>query len=700
MANVLEIIKNEITQDYYKNNFPNDGQRFVAWYMRNIHLLDQRQAKDAITDGANDKQIDAVYIDEDEQKIYIVQGKYYLGESVDATPVREVISAWSQFSNLAQLQENANSKLKTKISEIATALEDDSYCVCFELITTSIFTDAAMDDIHSFQTKLSEEDDAELNYSTQFSVVDKQGLEDAYSCVIEQTNPTLNHTIKLEAGKYMTTELGATSVIVAAMPLKECIKLPVIKDGSLFQKNVRQSLGINNTVNKKIKKTINDPNKCGDFFFFHNGITAICNKIEECGNGEFKLYGLNVVNGCQSLNTILSCSENVRKRDDAYVLFRFYEIPQRDRADSISINTNTQSAVKARDLRSNSKQILKLKKAYEAKYSNGFFATKRGEIIPADKDKQYCIELSYLGKNLTAWYMQRPNLSYGETKIFDKYFNTLFKNDYLPEDAYALSFWMRKIMDAWTQENPLGLEEELLTMKAYAPYHLLFAISMVFAKCNNQTNVPSPSECLKVASENKYFEKNGNTEMNITDEIPFEIPDSWSWVRLNDICSYIQRGKSPKYSLIKKYPVVAQKCNQWSGFSIDKAQFIDPDTLSSYGEERILQDGDLMWNSTGLGTLGRMAIYCSTLNPYELAVTDSHVTVIRAMKKFVLPQYLYYYFTSNTVQSVIEDKSDGSTKQKELATATVKTYLVPIPPLMEQSRIISKIEQLASIMRG
>ena len=202
------------------------------------------------------------------------------------------------------------------------------------------------------------------------------------------------------------------------------------------------------------------------------------------------------------------------------------------------------------------------------------------------------------------------------------------------------------------------------------------------------------------SDDNKYYEQVDKKCLDITEQIPFEIPENWVWVRLNDICSYIQRGKSPKYSLIKKYPVVAQKCNQWSGFSIDKAQFIDPDTLSSYSEERILQNGDLMWNSTGLGTLGRMAIYWQTLNPYELAVADSHVTIIRAMKKFVLPQYLYYYFTSNTVQSVIEEKSDGSTKQKELATATVKNFLVPIPPQMEQSRIISKIKQLASIMRG
>ncbi|MGN1247452.1 MAG: AIPR family protein, partial [Paludibacteraceae bacterium] len=338
--------------------------------------------------------------------------------------------------------------------------------------------------------------------NAQFEVVDKQGIEDRYNLVLEQTNPALNHTITLEQGKYLMTDLSNTKVLVAAVPLRECIKMPGIKDGTLFQKNVRQSLGINNTVNKKIKRTLNDPAKCRDFFFFHNGITAICNKLEDIGDGQFKFYGLSVVNGCQSLNTIISCSETVKKRDDAYVLIRFYQIPQRDRADSISINTNTQSAVKARDLRSNNKQVLKLKKAYEQKYSTGFFATKRGEVIPADKDKKYAVELSQLGKQAMAWYMQRPNLSYGETKIFDKYFSTLFKVEYLPEDVYALKYWFDKIMSVWTPNNPLGINEVILTMKAYAPYHLLYAVSAIFAKSNNQDNVPSPAECLRIAENN------------------------------------------------------------------------------------------------------------------------------------------------------------------------------------------------------
>ena len=209
----------------------------------------------------------------------------------------------------------------------------------------------------------------------------------------------------------------------------------------------------------------------------------------------------------------------------------------------------------------------------------------------------------------------------------------------------------------------------------------------------------NPSVIFKGA-DNTPYEKIGDEVRSLADEVPFDIPDSWEWVRLIDVCEYIQRGKSPKYSPIKKYPVVAQKCNQWSGFSIEKAQFIEPNSLSSYGPERLLQDNDLMWNSTGLGTLGRMAIYKTAANPYELAVADSHVTVIRPLKQFVLPEYLYYYFANPSVQSVIEDQSDGTTKQKELATATIKAYLTPIPPLDEQRRILAKLSEVLPVVKN
>lgn len=494
---ILDKIKSEIQQDYYKNNFANDGQRFVAWYMRNIHLLDQKQAKDALTDGAHDKQIDAIYVDNDNAKVFVVQGKYYTGGSINAEPVREVVSVHSQLKDIAKMQEDANPHLRHKLGELASAIEEDEYSVCYELITTSFLTDEAQSDAAAFQTSLSNEDET-APFSADFEVIDKDGLASAYERSMERDNPSINNTIKLEKGKYLVTEINSTKVVLAAVSLKECIKIKGVKDGTLFQKNVRQSLGSSNTINKKMRKTIIGENS-GDFFFFHNGITAICHTIEETENGELVLRGMSVVNGCQSLNTIVGCSEIIKKKDDAYVLFRFYEIQQKDRAEAISINTNSQSQVKARDLRSNDKKVLALKKAYEGHYPQGFFATKRGDIISPDKDLEYVIDLSKFGKLLIAWYCQRPNLSYGETKIFEKYFTKLFKQDYSPQDIFALNYWFNRVMEKWTDDNPLSIDETILTMKAYAPYHFLFAISCIVAKCNNCSSVPSPAEVYRLA---------------------------------------------------------------------------------------------------------------------------------------------------------------------------------------------------------
>lgn len=494
---MYELIKKQIATDFFQQKFPNDGQRFVAWYLRNILFRDMNETRDDITDGADDKQIDALIVDDDKSLVRIVQGKFIQGGTVDAEPLREVLSSWLQIKDLARLQNVANQRLARKLPELATALDED-YEVSFELITTGTLTDAAQNDLRTFQEELVKVSEKE-SFDATIHVIDADELRRRYDYAIEADNPSINYKLPLSGVKHMYHEIAGTPVLIAALPLKECIKLPGIKDGTLFQKNVRQSLGSSNAVNKGIRSSILG-DKRSDFFFFHNGVTALCNKMNLDGD-TLSLWGLSIVNGCQSLNTILSCSETVKKVDDAFILFRFYEIPQRDRADKISIYTNSQSAVKARDLRSNDKRVLAIKKAYELRYPSGYFITKRGETAPADKNKKHIVELSSFAKNLVAWQTLRPNLSYGETKIFDKYFETFFKNkDYPPENVFALNSWMNEVQAAWVPENPLSLNETLLAMKAYAPYHHLYAVAMIFAISSSQSDrVPSAHKALESA---------------------------------------------------------------------------------------------------------------------------------------------------------------------------------------------------------
>src|SRR5207247_9158470 len=118
---------------------------------------------------------------------------------------------------------------------------------------------------------------------------------------LDKENPDINHTLTLEQCKYLNMTIGGTKAVLAAIQLKDCLKFPGIKDGTLFQKNVRQSLGLNNAVNKGIKNTIYS-DRHRDFFFFHNGITAICSRLTLVDDSTLTLQGLSVVTGCESLN--------------------------------------------------------------------------------------------------------------------------------------------------------------------------------------------------------------------------------------------------------------------------------------------------------------------------------------------------------------------------------------------------------------
>ena len=195
-----------------------------------------------------------------------------------------------------------------------------------------------------------------------------------------------------------------------------------------------------------------------------------------------------------------------------------------------------------------------------------------------------------------------------------------------------------------------------------------------------------------------YYEKIGDEVHCIDNEIPFPIPQSWKWCRLKECClREIKRGKAPKYSEKGRILVFAQKCNQKNGtINLGLAQLLDPATIGKYPEDEFTKDGDVIINSTGTGTLGRVGLYKDSDNSFGLPVVpDSHITTVRCHP---LLNSGYIYTCIKSYQHELEEMGEGSTNQKELRPQSVQDLLIPIPPVNEQARIIIKIEQIATCL--
>ena len=211
----------------------------------------------------------------------------------------------------------------------------------------------------------------------------------------------------------------------------------------------------------------------------------------------------------------------------------------------------------------------------------------------------------------------------------------------------------------------------------------------IHGKLVPQDNNDEPaSELLKrlgISSDNRPYEKKDK-----------DVPSNWAWCKLESLCSFLSRGKSPKYSETDTtYPVFAQKCNlKDGGISLDQARFLDPSTVYKWDEVYKLRTGDVLVNSTGTGTVGRTRLFNeSYLGDYAFVVPDSHVSVIRTFDD-VCSEYIYYLLISKEIQQFMEDNLAGSTNQKELYINIIGSICVPLPPFNEQVRIADKVEEL------
>jgi type I restriction enzyme S subunit len=152
------------------------------------------------------------------------------------------------------------------------------------------------------------------------------------------------------------------------------------------------------------------------------------------------------------------------------------------------------------------------------------------------------------------------------------------------------------------------------------------------------------------------------------------VPKGWRFERLGDVSSYLNRGISPKYLEEGGVLVVNQKCIR--DFSVDYTKARRHDSTQRKIDGRLLEVGDILVNSTGVGTLGRVA---QVLALVEETIVDSHVTVVRSGEKLSWP-YLGQWMVRQ--QPNIEAMGEGSTGQTELARSKLAVLPILVPSVV------------------
>ena len=194
--------------------------------------------------------------------------------------------------------------------------------------------------------------------------------------------------------------------------------------------------------------------------------------------------------------------------------------------------------------------------------------------------------------------------------------------------------------------------------------------------------------------DNKYFEKIGKTVTEVTDEIPFEIPDNWEWCRIGSVLNIWSarrvHEKDWRTSGIPFYRArEIGKIADWGHVNNDL--FIEQSLYDEFSKSGVPQIGDLMM--TAVGTLGKTYVV-ETKKPFYYK--DGSVLCIG--NPFRLnPHYLKLFFESSAFTNQYLSESDGTTVAT-LTMVRLNRYLIPIPPLMEQTRIVEKIKAVTSIM--
>lgn len=360
---------------------------FVFWFIQAFLTEDPSQAINSVVGGKDDKNIDAIYIDNEVRNVFVVQGKYRQNRSkredrsdiVAFTSVADfLLGSMSKFRTIV---DNADEGMRPLLEHARRALLQQNYQLALQYVTTGKVSGQHADEAEEYAAE---------HQRVTFQVFDGRALQRLMQDYIDGAAPPVP-TVRLrvegnEAFDSFDEKIGVQSWVfsVNGKELGDLFNRYGIR---IFARNIRGFLGSKTSVNQAMTSTVGKEPDI--FWYYNNGATIVCDaarQIKERGRFYLSISNAQIINGQQTTRTLARISGSGKVK----VLMRVIAVPRSSQKDFTHYNqlvseivkaTNSQNAIKLADLVANDAEQIRIER--ELKKLGYFYARKtmtKGEM--------------------------------------------------------------------------------------------------------------------------------------------------------------------------------------------------------------------------------------------------------------------------------------------------------------------------------
>lgn len=330
--------KLEVIQSDY--SYSNLSLAFAHWFLQTKYQMDDQKIAESLIDGNGDNGIDAIFFNEEEKMLKVIQFKFpqsasYLNKEIDQNAILKLKEGFEMLIGRSGDSPNSSEQFKEH-----KELLKDKEVFNFNLTFVS-FNKGIVDNKHTienFVNSFKEETGSTITYDD----FNKNHISNLYEKINRTNSVEINLKYKLMQPAYKIEEIDSYMGVINGVELVEAIKDKLLV---IFDENIRL-VEKNSKVNEKIKQTATSA-EANMFYFYNNGIVFICDNANISPNSlSIRLKGASIVNGCQTTNALISMYESGELSHDVDLLVRIIEISDYDERTKITEYLNSQNPIK------------------------------------------------------------------------------------------------------------------------------------------------------------------------------------------------------------------------------------------------------------------------------------------------------------------------------------------------------------------